>query len=150
MDSVNETDGGRKARGQQIAAKGSIRRTPKGFIVPSQSGFGKYAVIVEGTTELCTCPDFETRRQRCKHVWAVVIQQEFNFAEGTVTETVTVTKTVERKTYPQTGRRTTARRPPRAISSRSCSAISAGASPSRRKSAAARAPRWPIPCSARP
>ena len=44
MDSVNGTDGGRKERGQQIAAGNKIRKTPRGYLVPSQSGFGKYAV----------------------------------------------------------------------------------------------------------
>jgi transposase len=102
MNSVNGTDGGRKERGQQIAAENRIRRTPRGYLVPSQSGQGKYAVILDGDKASCTCPDFETRASDCKHVWAVriVVQQEFDFAKGTVTETVTVTKTV-RRTYPQ-------------------------------------------------
>lgn len=94
----------RKARGQEIAAKGSIRRTPKGYIVPSQSGQGKYAVTdAETPTARCTCPDFELRGEPCKHVWAVrvVIQQTFAFDGETVTETVSITKTVERKTYAQ-------------------------------------------------
>ena len=89
---------GRKARGQEIAAKGSIRRTPKGYIVPSQSGQGKYAVIVDGDKPTCTCPDFELRAQACKHIFAVeyVIQQSFSFDGETITETVSVTKTVKR------------------------------------------------------
>jgi hypothetical protein len=37
----------------------------------------------------------------------ILIQREFNFANGTVTETVSVTKTVKRTTR-RTGRRTTA------------------------------------------
>ena len=102
MDSVNETDGGRKERGQQIAAQNKIRHTPNGYLVPSQSGWGKYAVIVEGPKPKCTCPDHELHGGPCKHIYAVqiVIQQEFDFANGTVTETVTVTKTVKR-TYAQ-------------------------------------------------
>src|SRR5712691_4802456 len=102
MDSVNGTDGGRKERGQAIAAQNRIRHTPKGYLVPSQSGQGKYAVVVDGDKATCTCPDYELRAEACKHVYAVriVIQREFDFANGTVTETVSVTKTVKR-TYTQ-------------------------------------------------
>ena len=95
-------DEGRKQRGAVIASGKQIRKTPKGYIVPSQSGQGKYAVIVDGDKPTCTCPDFESRGEPCKHVWAVqiVIQQELVFDGETVRETVTVTKTV-RRTYPQ-------------------------------------------------
>lgn len=93
---------GRQERGQEIAAKGSIRKTTGGYLVPSQTGRGKYAVVVNGDDPTCTCPDFETRRAPCKHVFAVrvLIQQELVFDGQTVRETVTVTKTVSR-TYPQ-------------------------------------------------
>lgn len=95
----------RKARGQEIAAKGNIRKAPRGYLVPSQSGQGKYAVVVVNEHgHSCTCPDFEIRGgEPCKHVFAVriVIQQELVFDGKTVRETVTVTQTVERKTYPQ-------------------------------------------------
>ena len=94
----------RKARGQEIAAQKRIRKTTGGYLVPSQSGQGKYAVTdAEAPTARCTCPDFELRGEPCKHVWAVrvVIQQAFSFDGQTATETITVTKTVERKTYPQ-------------------------------------------------
>ena len=95
-------DEARKARGAEIAKQNRIRKAPKGYLVPSQSGQGKYAVIVDGDKPSCTCPDHELHGGPCKHIYAVqiVIQQEFDFARGTVTETVTVTKTVKR-TYPQ-------------------------------------------------
>ncbi|MGH7331868.1 MAG: SWIM zinc finger family protein [Candidatus Rokuibacteriota bacterium] len=94
-------DEARKQRGMAIATQ-KIRKTPKGYIVPSQSGQGKYAVVVDGDKATCTCPDYELRAEPCKHVYAVriVIQREFDFANGTVTETVSITKTVKR-TYPQ-------------------------------------------------
>ena len=94
----------RKARGQEIAAQKRIRKTTGGYLVPSQSGQGKYAVTdAEAPAARCTCPDFELRGEPCKHIWAVrvVIQQSFSFDGETVTETVSITKTVERKTYPQ-------------------------------------------------
>jgi transposase len=106
MESKNPEvmDEGREQRGMAIATQtqNGIRRTPRGYIVPSQSGQGKYAVIVNGDKATCTCPDYELRAEPCKHVFAVriVIQREFDFANGTVTETVSVTKTVKR-TYPQ-------------------------------------------------
>lgn len=95
-------DEARKQRGLAIATQQRISKTPRGYIVPSQSGQGKYAVVVDGNKATCTCPDYELRAEPCKHVFAVriVIQREFDFASGTVTETVSVTKTVKR-TYPQ-------------------------------------------------
>src|SRR5438128_265390 len=98
----------RQQRGIEIAEKQRIRKTTGGWLVPSQrSGSpAKYAVIigVAGTKSSCTCPDYELRADRCKHIFAVehVIQREFNFdGSETVTETVRVTETVKRTTYPQ-------------------------------------------------
>ncbi len=95
-------DPGRQQRGMEIAARFRVRRTIGGWLVPSQSGAGRYTVVL-GETPTCTCPDFETRGMKCKHVFAVeyVIERERN-ADGstTVTETVRVTNTV-RRTYPQ-------------------------------------------------
>jgi hypothetical protein len=94
---------GRKERGQQIAAQNSIRKTPRGYIVPSQSGKGKYAVVVSGDKPSCTCPDHESHGGSCKHIFAVsiLIQQELVFDGQTVRETTTVTQTVTRQTYTQ-------------------------------------------------
>jgi transposase len=97
----------RQQRGLEIASKQRLRKTPGGgWIVPSQQGgsAAKYAVIVSDPTKpTCTCPDYELRGDRCKHIYAVeyVIQGEF-FEDGraTITETVRVTETV-RRTYPQ-------------------------------------------------
>jgi transposase len=94
---------GRKERGRAIAAQNKIRKTPRGgYLVPSQSGQGKYAVTDADAQARCTCPDFELRGEPCKHIWAVriVIQQSFSFDGETVTETVSITKTVQR-TYEQ-------------------------------------------------
>lgn len=69
------------------------------WVVPSQSDdVGAYLVNV--ATGVCTCPDYEVRRAKCKHVFAVEFARtvETN-ADGSaiVTETVKVT----RKTYVQ-------------------------------------------------
>ena len=95
----------RKQRGQEIAAQNRIRKTTGGYLVPSQSGQGKYAVTdADAPAPRCTCPDFELRGEPCKHIWAVriVIQQSFAFDGETVTETVSITKTkTVKRTYAQ-------------------------------------------------
>src|SRR5207302_1777752 len=62
----------------------------------------RYAVHVTACDPpRCNCPDHETRGVKCKHIWAVefVRQREMNpDGSATVTERVTVTETVERKT----------------------------------------------------
>jgi transposase len=91
----------RKQRGIEIAQRLRIRQTTRGYIVPSATGSGKYAVSI-GENGSCSCPDFELRGGPCKHQWAVtvMVQGRFNFENGTaeITETVTLT---ERRTYPQ-------------------------------------------------
>jgi transposase len=92
----------RRQRGLEIAARFRVRRIIGGWKVPSQSGSGKYTVVM-GETPTCTCPDYETRMAKCKHIFAVeyVIERE-RHPDGstTVTETLQVTETV-RRTYPQ-------------------------------------------------
>ena len=92
---------GRQQRGLEIAARSKVVRQGSGWLVPSQSGPGKYTVTGDASPR-CSCPDFELRGEPCKHIYAVriVIQRELNFDGETVTETVSVTKTVKR-TYPQ-------------------------------------------------
>jgi hypothetical protein len=93
----------REQRGLAIAAKCRITNNGVNWYVPSQSQDGtKYNVrttVCDPPT--CNCPDFETRGVKCKHIWAVefVQQREMNpDGSTTVTERVTVTETVERRT----------------------------------------------------
>src|SRR5919205_747034 len=60
----------RQQNGLAIARGYSIRESAKGFIVPSQSGQGTYLVTLKEASATCTCPDFELRHQRCKHIYA--------------------------------------------------------------------------------
>ena len=93
----------RENRGIVIAARCRIHKRGDSWIVPSQSGPGKYAVYLDGDASHCTCPDHETRGVKCKHIFAVEIvsQREENpDGSATVVKTVTVTETV-RKTYAQ-------------------------------------------------
>jgi transposase len=98
----------REQKGLEIAAKARIERHGDRWYVPSQSGYGtargdnRYVVKPDVSDPHCTCPDHETRRVKCKHIWAVefVIQREFTFDQETKTETVTETVTVK-QTYRQ-------------------------------------------------
>lgn len=93
----------RRQRGLEIAATSKITRKGAAWLVPSQSGKGRYTVVQDAETPHCTCPDHQDGAHKCKHLFAVeyVLQREQN-SDGTttVTETLTVRETV-RKTYPQ-------------------------------------------------
>ena len=97
----------RQQRGLMIAAKCRIKQNGNdAWLVPSQSTpGGKYSVYRDGEGFRCTCPDHEIGGCQCKHIIAVkiTIEREEN-DDGSVTETVTMTQTVKRKTYPQNWR----------------------------------------------
>jgi transposase len=95
-------DNGREQRGLEIAAKSKLERSGDRWFVPSQSNGGtnhggKYIVNPDVSNPHCTCPDFELRKLRCKHIFAVefTIQREYtnDGQKETMTETVTVKKT---------------------------------------------------------
>ena len=96
----------RQQKGLELAATAKIEKKGGAFLVPSQSGKGRYTVIPHNETPHCSCPDHEEGGHKCKHLFAVeyMLFRELN-ADGTttVTETVTVQKTVQR-TYPQNWR----------------------------------------------
>ena len=65
----------REQRGLVIAATSKLtKKDDSKWIVPSQSGKGEYQVDLKLGS--CTCPDFETRQLRCKHIIAVEITIE--------------------------------------------------------------------------
>jgi transposase len=96
----------RELKGMQIAATMPLRRNKQGWLVPSQVGHGTYVVSPahpsEADTNLydCSCPDYETRQQACKHVIAVeyTIKREQG-ADGQVVTTEEMT--VRKVTYTQ-------------------------------------------------
>ena len=92
----------RQQRGLIIAATANIAKKGGAWLVPSQSGKGRYTVRLDPATPCCSCPDHEDGGHKCKHIFAVeyVIERE-RHSDGstTVTETLTVRET--RKTYPQ-------------------------------------------------
>ena len=98
----------RQQKALVIAAKSKITKKGDTWLVPSQSGNGQYKVnATDPDWPTCTCPDFELRRARCKHIYAVeyTIEREQSITETTdggvttttVTETVKVTKRVTYK-----------------------------------------------------
>ena len=96
----------REEKGRQIANRHNITRKGNLWLVPSQSGKGKYTVDFEAGH--CTCPDYDFRRDKCKHIFAVetTIRREkitttTTDASGAITTTTTETVKVTRKTYKQ-------------------------------------------------
>jgi len=97
----------RQERGLMIAAK--VKLTQKGDVwrVPSQSGYKPY-YEVDPESQRCTCPDFEKREAKCKHIYAVEYTLERESSTTTTidgdTTTTTTTETVKvtkRVTYKQ-------------------------------------------------
>src|SRR5215218_3556881 len=96
----------RQQKGLQIAQRAGIVQQGRLWLVPSQSGKGKYKVDVE--KKHCTCPDYDFRREPCKHLYAVEVVIEkakttttTTDAQGATTTTTTETVKVTRKTYAQ-------------------------------------------------
>ena len=55
----------RELKGKEIAARLKIVRKDNKWIVPSQTGNGKYTVDIDGKEPHCTCPDYELRGLKC-------------------------------------------------------------------------------------
>jgi transposase len=98
MTAINE----REQRGILIAATSKLVKKGGLWLVPSQSGKGKYTVCPDKDCPHCSCPDHETTGKECKHIYAarIVIQREL-FDDGSVVETRELTITETRKSYPQ-------------------------------------------------
>jgi transposase len=107
-DGITEGIEARQQRGLEIAALARIEKEGDFYMVPSVTSplRKKYRVSLDGQKFSCTCPDFDTRGCRCKHVYAVeyAMKREQSVTvepdgSTTVREMVTITKT--RKTYSQ-------------------------------------------------
>jgi uncharacterized Zn finger protein len=88
----------REERGMVIAATQKLVQKGKVWLVPSQSGRGKYTVCPDEDTPFCSCPEHEETGLPCKHVYAVryAITRE-QAADGTVTETRSMTFTQKKQ-----------------------------------------------------
>ena len=79
----------REQRGLELADAAKISRNGRGWVVPSQAGTGRYNVTLDGNTPRCTCPDYEIRGHKCKHIYAVEYTLEKEVSpngETTITE----------------------------------------------------------------
>lgn len=101
MDTNEQT--AREQRGLEIAARARLQRNGNDWLVPSQSRKTReyyYTVKPDPAKPHCTCPDFEMRQLRCKHIYAVEIVTRREYTDDGQTQTLTETVTV-RKTYKQ-------------------------------------------------
>src|SRR5437016_117779 len=90
----------REQKGLEIAANCEVVKQDGEWIVPSQNGSGKYRVNPAPESLHCTCPDYEVRKMKCKHIFAVEYTVMAEQKTDGNTTTTTVTKTVK-VTYKQ-------------------------------------------------
>ncbi len=97
----------RQERGLMIAAKTRITQKDGVWQVPSASNYAPFYTVNPAKPH-CTCPDFEKREAKCKHIFAVeiVIERESSTStttdgETTTTTTTEVVKVTKRVTYGQ-------------------------------------------------
>jgi SWIM zinc finger len=92
----------REQRGLELAATRKIRNKGGIWFVPSQTSVGTLYQVNISQEFSCTCPDYETRGIRCKHMYAAnfVMMREEN-ADGSTTVTKSLTITETKRTYPQ-------------------------------------------------
>jgi transposase len=104
MEPTMDATKARQERGMILAATKRIRNQAGRWVVPSQTGEGSYSVFIKQTEHSCTCLDYETRRQDCKHIYAaihVMRREENPDGSTTVTEVTATFAGTQRKTYPQ-------------------------------------------------
>jgi transposase/predicted nucleic acid-binding Zn finger protein len=92
----------RELKALEIAAKAKLQRSGDRWFVPAQTGKRGtyYTVKPDPAQPHCTCPDFESRKLRCKHIFAVeytIEREQTSDGESVVTETLRIS----RKTYSQ-------------------------------------------------
>jgi transposase len=61
----------REQRGLVIAATQKLVQKGKIWLVPSQSGNGRYTVLPDPESPFCSCQDHEDTGGKCKHIYAV-------------------------------------------------------------------------------
>lgn len=90
----------RELKARQIVATGKITGGNGCYHVPSQSGNGRYKVVLGGLFPNCTCADFELIGRDCKHMIAVRnwLGEQIT---GTPAERLSPSAKIPRKTYSQ-------------------------------------------------
>jgi transposase len=66
----------RELKGLEIAARCKITFDNEVWRVPSQSGQGKYKVVLRPNDDSCECEDFSLTAKPCKHIFAARIVRE--------------------------------------------------------------------------
>jgi transposase len=91
----------RELRGLDIANRYTLKQENGTWFVPSSSGKStRYKVCLK--SQKCDCPDFEIRRQKCKHIFAAEFYFEQDFLSELSAETIIPeTYVPPRKTYSQ-------------------------------------------------
>jgi transposase len=87
----------RQEKAIEIAAKAKLTCQGGMWLVPSQSGPTEYTVDPDPQAPSCSCPDFEARQLRCKHIYAVEITLKREIVNDGQTQTITETVTVKKK-----------------------------------------------------
>ncbi len=87
----------REERGKIIAEMGNQIQKVKDnqYKVKSQSGNGSYEIKITGHGAECSCPDFQTRHQPCKHILGLryYLEIQKDTPKGTVTEKIPLSYT---------------------------------------------------------
>lgn len=98
---MNETTTNpRELRGIEIAKRFELKKENGVWFVPSQNKSASYRV--DFRRKQCTCPDYEMRRVKCKHIFAVQHRTELLIVEElTYEEIVNYPKPAPRPTYSQ-------------------------------------------------
>lgn len=96
----NELLENRRIRGMEIVKSHKLTYMGDKWLVPSQFGHGSYTVKLEKDMPTCSCPDYEKRRIKCKHQFAVeiIVKKQID-QEGNVTVTKKVTYSQEWSSY---------------------------------------------------
>src|SRR5437870_1965512 len=87
----------RELKGLEIAARTKIAFAGGTWVVPSQTGNGKYNVTLDPVS--CTCPDFDLTRKPCKHVHAARLARERD--HGGANPRIDISTVPVRPTYSQ-------------------------------------------------
>jgi transposase len=94
----------RELKALEIAAKSKLQKSGDRWFVPSQTrgkgGDYYYTVKPDPLEPHCNCPDFEARKLRCKHIFAVeytIQREQTSDGQTTITETLKISQ----KTYSQ-------------------------------------------------
>jgi transposase/predicted nucleic acid-binding Zn finger protein len=99
---VNDILNVRELRGLDIANRYTIKQENGTWFVPSSSGKSeRYKVCLKA--QKCTCPDFEIRRNKCKHIFAAEYCFEQDFLNELSAEDITIPQVYvpAKKTYAQ-------------------------------------------------